>query len=126
MKEVNRRRRILIVDDDVEFRSAIETLLFDDGYEVVTAEHGAVALGVVERTPPDAILLDLNMPVMGGEDFAQQFRRRYGRRVPIVIYTATPKPRIAEQIGNARVLNKPVELEELLSVLQKTTTDSDS
>ncbi|MGH2550792.1 MAG: response regulator [Thermomicrobiales bacterium] len=119
----NSRRCILIVDDDAEFRTALETLLFENGYEVVTAEHGGTALRLVERTSPDAILLDLNMPVMGGEDFARQFRSKYGQRVPIVIYTATPKPRIAEQIGNARVLNKPVELEELLSVLNKTTAE---
>ncbi|CAN5580667.1 N/A [soil metagenome] len=117
---MKKRHRVLVVDDDPEFRFAVAELLFEDGYEVVTAEHGGVALRLVERARPDAILLDLNMPVMGGEDFARQFRSKYGRHIPIVIFTATPKPRIDEQIGNALVLSKPVELEELLSVLEKT------
>jgi CheY-like chemotaxis protein len=118
---LSRRRRILIVDDDADLRTALEIVLSEDGYEVATAEHGRAALHVVEHSPPDAILLDLNMPVMGGEDFAKQFRERYGKRVPIVIFTATPKPRIAEQIGNARVLNKPIELDDLLRVLHVAT-----
>jgi CheY-like chemotaxis protein len=118
----NERRRILVVEDDADLRSALEMLLMDDGFEVVSAEHGGVALRILERSRPDAILLDLNMPVMDGETFAHRFRDRYGSDVPIVIYTATPKPRIAERIGNARVLRKPVELDDLLSVLHSTTS----
>jgi CheY-like chemotaxis protein len=118
----NERRRILVVEDDADLRSALEMLLIDDGFEVISAEHGGVALRVLERAQPDAILLDLNMPVMDGETFAHQFRDRYGSDVPIVIYTATPKPRIAERIGNARVLRKPIELDDLLSILHNTTS----
>lgn len=117
----NERRRILVVEDDADLRSALEMLLIDDGFEVVSAEHGGAALRLLERDQPDAILLDLNMPVMDGETFAHKYRDRYGDDVPIVIYTATPKPRIAEQIGNARMLRKPVELDDLLSVLHSTT-----
>jgi CheY-like chemotaxis protein len=118
----NERRRILVVEDDADLRSALEMLLIDDGFEVVSAEHGGVALRVLERVQPDAILLDLNMPVMDGETFAHQLRAQYGAEIPIVIYTATPKPRIAERIGNALVLRKPVEIDDLLSALHSTTT----
>jgi CheY-like chemotaxis protein len=121
----NERRRILLVEDDADLRSALEMLLVDDGFEVFSAEHGGVALRVLERAHPDAVLLDLNMPVMDGETFAHQFRAQYGAEIPIVIYTATPKPRIAEQIGNARVLRKPVEIDDLLDALHSTSpTDS--
>jgi CheY-like chemotaxis protein len=111
------QRSVLIVEDDDDLRSALEMLLDDDGFEVSSAEHGAVALRLLETIEPDVILLDLNMPVMDGETFARRYRSQYGPEVPIVICTTSPPPSIIERIGNASLLRKPIELDHLLETV---------
>lgn len=114
-----RVRRILVVEDDADLRAALELVLLDDGFDVISAGDGNAALRVLEGVAPDAILLDLTMPVMDGATFARRFRSQHGLDTPIVIYTATPKPRIAEEIGNVEVLQKPAELDHLLNVINR-------
>ncbi len=116
----NERSRILIVEDDDDLRIALEMLLVDDGFDVESAEHGGIALKILEDIQPDAILLDLNMPVMDGETFAREYRSRHGRQVPILIYSATPPPRIADDIENTRILRKPLETDDLLTAIRDT------
>jgi two-component system OmpR family response regulator len=65
------RRRVLVVDDDASIRDLVDMALSDDGYEVISAAHGAAALVLVGRAKPDVILLDMRMPVMNGRTFAQ-------------------------------------------------------
>lgn len=114
-----RKRRILVVEDDADLRATLEYVLLDDGFDVISAGDGRAALRVLEGVAPDAILLDLTMPVMDGATFARRFRSQHGGSTPIVIYTATPRPRIAEEIGNAEVLQKPAELDHLLNVINR-------
>jgi len=111
------QRSVLIVEDDDDLRSALEMLLDDDGFEVASAEHGGVALRLLESIEPDVILLDLNMPVMDGETFARRYRSQYGASVPIVICTTSPPPSITERIGNVSLLRKPIELDNLLETV---------
>jgi CheY-like chemotaxis protein len=58
--------RVLVVDDDASIRSVVSELLQDEGYVVDTAEDGAQALRRARDAPPEAILLDLMMPVLDG------------------------------------------------------------
>ena len=79
---------VLVVDDDDDVCSAVAELLRLEGYGVQTAHHGQEGLQAVARQLPDLILLDMKMPIMGGTEFATAFRARYGREVPIVVFTA--------------------------------------
>src|SRR5581483_10950225 len=69
-------RRVLVVEDDRGIRDLLAAVLTDEGFDVRQAANGKEALAVLERWQPDAILLDLMMPVMDGWTFRREQRRR--------------------------------------------------
>ncbi len=79
--------RILIVDDDDNQRLLYRELFEDDGYEVFEARDGHEALARIERDPPDAVILDINMPGMDG---LQTLARIHDldRRLPVILHSA--------------------------------------
>jgi len=86
-----RRRggRVLVVEDDNDTRALLREYLEGAGLEVTSAENGRDALYVVNRESPDAILLDLGMPVMDGLDFLRNLRENpYTSGTPVVVVTA--------------------------------------
>lgn len=58
--------RVLVVDDEPEVRQVLVEFLSSRGYEVIAAEGGAKAVGIVETARPDLVLLDVAMPGMDG------------------------------------------------------------
>jgi len=80
---------VLVVEDDPATREVIRRTLEGDGWQVIEAENGRVALGAVAAKVPDLILLDLMMPEMDGFEFVAELRRNEAwRRVPVVVVTA--------------------------------------
>ncbi len=65
---------VLIVDDDENIGISLRYLMEGQGYEVSVARDGEEALSIVERAPPDLILLDVNMPKRDGYDVCQILR----------------------------------------------------
>jgi GAF domain-containing protein/DNA-binding response OmpR family regulator len=89
LKQHRRDRPILVVDDDAGLRQLLRRMLEPEGYAVVEAENGRVALERLREAPPSVILLDLMMPEMDGFAFVAEFRRHEPwRAVPIVVITA--------------------------------------
>jgi signal transduction histidine kinase len=80
------RSTILLVDDEKRFRESSQRLLTGRGYDVITAEDGQRALDFLSRNSVDLILLDLKMPVMGGEEFIQAMHPLYPD-IPVVVIT---------------------------------------
>jgi CheY-like chemotaxis protein len=85
-----RDRPVLVVDDDAGLRQLLRRMLEPEGYTVVEAENGRVALARLdEDVRPGVILLDLMMPEMDGFEFVAEFRRHEAwRAIPIVVVTA--------------------------------------
>lgn len=113
---------ILVVDDDADIRAILALVLDADGHEVETASDGAAALVRLRRGPlPSLILLDMMMPRLDGEDLLRELRRDPGTaRIPVVILTGHPAARRkASELGAAGCLEKPVELQELLSTVHR-------
>jgi GAF domain-containing protein/CheY-like chemotaxis protein/anti-sigma regulatory factor (Ser/Thr protein kinase) len=80
---------VLVVDDDVALRQLLRRMLEPEGYTVVEAENGRVALERLRGVSPSVILLDLMMPEMDGFEFVAEFRRHEAwRTIPIVVITA--------------------------------------
>jgi len=101
-------------------RESIERALAFEGYEVAVAADGAEALQVVGRTAPDAIVLDLMMPVLDGLGVCRSLRAA-GDRTPILVLTA--RHTVADRVngldaGADDYLVKPFALEELLARLR--------
>jgi CheY-like chemotaxis protein len=89
LRQHRRDRPVLVVDDDAEIRQLLRRMLEPEGYMVVEAENGRVALERLRETPPSVVLLDLMMPEMDGFAFVTEFRRHEPwRAIPIVVITA--------------------------------------
>lgn len=65
-------KKVLIVEDEAMLREAYEMVLKFHDYDVTTAANGLLALDEIDRRLPDLILLDMLMPVMGGEQFLDE------------------------------------------------------
>jgi CheY-like chemotaxis protein len=110
----------LVVDDSPEIRACIQTILEDEGYEVMTAPDGATALELARHRPPGAILLDLMMPVMDGIAFMQAYRQTPGPHAPIILLTVSnDAPAEVRDLGGDSTLRKPFDLDRLLAKIQE-------
>jgi two-component system, chemotaxis family, chemotaxis protein CheY len=112
---------ILVVDDDETLRWVLFWVLTDEGYSVMEAPDGAVALARVHEATPSLILLDMRMPVLDGWEFARRYRALPGPHAPIICVTAAASAEDvatrAAQIGAAASLSKPFNLDELLALV---------
>ena len=110
--------RVLVVDDDAQIRDVVALALLDEGYEVVTAANGAIALERAVEYPPHLILLDMRMPVLDGWRFAAAYRAQTAHPAPIVVMTAAQDARRwAAEIAAAGCLPKPFDLGHLLDLV---------
>jgi two-component system, OmpR family, response regulator MprA len=112
--------RILVVDDELPVRTALERALRLEGYDVELASDGIEALERLPETAPDALVLDVLMPRMDGIAATTQLRAR-GDRTPILLLTA--RDAVADRVagldaGADDYLVKPFALEELLARLR--------
>jgi len=83
------RKSILVVEDEIDMREAIETALKNADFHVLTAENGEQGLALALEHEPDLILLDLLMPVMGGQEVLKKLREHpYGERAKVIVLTA--------------------------------------
>jgi two-component system alkaline phosphatase synthesis response regulator PhoP len=84
--EVPVETTILVVDDKASVRTVVRDYLTEEGFRVVTAENGRMALYVARHEKPDLILLDIMMPEMGGYEFLRAYRKE--RNTPVILLTA--------------------------------------
>ena len=81
--------RVLVVDDSKTIRSSVQRILHPRGAMVLTASDGFAALCVVERQPPDIILLDLMMPRLDGYQTCALLKRHpVFNRIPVVMLSS--------------------------------------
>jgi DNA-binding response OmpR family regulator len=80
-------KRILVVDDEEGIRQLYKEELQDEGYEVELAERGEEALEKISTAKPDAVILDLKMPGMGGLEVLERIREQ-DKDLPVIISTA--------------------------------------
>ena len=80
---------ILVVDDELGIRQMTKNFLQLNGFDVITAENGKVALEKITKKMPDLILLDIEMPEMDGFSVLEQLRERESTRdIPVILLTA--------------------------------------
>ncbi len=110
---------ILVVDDDKNFRLLLEAELTLEGYEVVLADNGLVALKKIKEGAPDLVILDLKMPDLHGLEVLRTIRKK-NKELPIIICTAYEKMQDDYTIWSGRVaafLTKPLDLENLKDII---------
>ena len=112
----------LVVDDEVRLRDALRRVLEESGYECLTAESGAAALEILERSDIPVVLSDLNMPEMDGNDLLKRVKASPKTTdIPVVVVTSVGNPAKEKELmalGALAVLTKPVTPADLLSKLE--------
>lgn len=111
--------RILIVDDEVTFRTVAAAALTKSGHSVLEAEDGRTALALLGAHPVDLIITDVLMPEQDGLELIMKVRESQNP-VPIIAITGHPAKaalylKIAQALGAQRVLAKPFSMEDLLA-----------
>jgi len=120
---------ILVVDDNLPNRLVVKAFLESAGYSVVLAENGAEAIAVVQdRSQLKLVLMDIDMPVMRGDEATRRLRSTGGRigALPIVALTANVLPEDRDTLFEAGVddmLAKPVRRDALLSTVARAIGD---
>jgi two-component system response regulator MprA len=109
--------RILVADDDTAVRESLRRSLAFNGYDVSLAVDGAATLAAIDETPPDLVLLDVNMPRVDGLEVCRRLRAA-GSDVPVLMLTA--RVEVGDRVlgldaGADDYLPKPFALEELLA-----------
>ena len=111
--------KVLVVDDSQESVDLLEYFLKPAGYKIIKARDGAEALDIVEKDPPDIILLDIMLPKVNGYEVCEKLKKRQSTfHIPIIMITVLKelKDKIkALEAGADDFLSKPFDSVELLT-----------
>jgi CheY-like chemotaxis protein len=116
---------VLVVEDVPSLQKLLVMMLRKAGHDVAAAANGQEAVDLAEREPFDIILMDIQMPGMNGLEATRHIRSREmqsGAHVPIIAVTAhalNGDSRTCLAAGCDAYLRKPVDLAELLSLMQR-------
>jgi two-component system alkaline phosphatase synthesis response regulator PhoP len=125
---MEKKAKILLVDDDIDFVEATKIVLESKPYEVIVAHEGDEALRKAREENPDLILLDIIMPVKDGFTAAGQFKKDPQlSKIPVIMLTSYSSRRGETSIPVSRGLEleaedyveKPISPEELLSRVEQ-------
>ena len=116
---------ILIIEDEHDIRAVLTEILEDEGYAVASVPNGLEALMFLQEHRPQLILLDLGMPVMTGWEFREQQRRDPALAdIPVIVMSAIPHlSQTAAALQAANCLDKPIELNALLGMVEQYCAD---
>ena len=117
------KKRILLVDDEIDIVTMIRMRLEASGFEVIVATDGKEALNAARTQSPDLIILDLMLPTMDGFHVARMLKydARY-KNIPIIMLTAKAGEsdrKTGEDVGVDAFFNKPFEAEKLLAKIRE-------
>src|SRR5512139_1908931 len=114
---------ILIADDETDLRVMLRILLERDGYRIVEAHHGEEAVELCKQQLPDAVLLDILMPIMDGAAACAHIRALPGGdRVPVLMITALNDRQSIDRCfdaGATDYLTKPINQQVLRRRMQR-------
>ncbi|GMV36616.1 MAG: transcriptional regulator [Fimbriimonadales bacterium] len=120
-----RKTTILVVDDEQNIRRILQAALERDGYRVLTAESGLVALDMIKSEPVDLIITDVMMPDMDGVELLSHISETLPDAAIILItaYGTIPQAVSAIRMGAHDYITKPFDLEVLRNVVANSLAD---
>ena len=111
---------LLIVDDDESHRTLLADFLEQLGYRTRQAKDGREALDMMEEELPQAVLLDLRMPVMSGWGLLDALKKMpRAKNLPIIIISAYGFEWEAELVGASGYISKPVDLDKVRETVER-------
>jgi len=113
--------KILVVDDEKVIRDGCRRVLADNNYQVLIAENGREAMNALEKEQVDIVLLDLKMPVMGGEEVLEQANKTYPD-IPVIIITGHGTIDTAVECmknGAYDFITKPFQIDQFIMTIKR-------
>jgi len=122
--ETKRRKKVLVVDDELDFLSIMNFFLTLEGYNVETVSDGAEAIKSVKKERPDLILLDVIMPRMDGYSALRELRQdRMTKDIPVIMLSILDQTEEqTESLNITDYLVKPFSSERLIQKIRQTLT----
>lgn len=114
-------KTVLVVDDEALIALALEAVLEDNGYQVLTASNGKKALELLAEELPDLVLLDMMMPVMNGPATVEAISADHRlRNLPVIIHSSLSEEAVRSRVANAAaILRKPASAEAVLETVAR-------
>ena len=114
-------KKILLVEDESDFRGALRMRLEAHGYDIIEAEDGAIGLDAARHQNPDLIILDVMLPKMDGFKVARllKFDVKY-KNIPLMMLTVMSQEndrKMGRSVGADAYLTKPYQPQELLDTI---------
>lgn len=117
---MKRKIRVLLVDDEEDFRQLMVFWLELKGYTAITASDGKAAVEMVKKEKPDIMLLDIRMPLMDGRDTLKKIRR-FNKNLPVILisaYVNDPRTKDILSYGISGVFYKAKDFNLVLPLLE--------
>jgi len=125
-------KTVLAVDDEVQARDFVSTVLEENGYTPILAENGEEAMEIMRQNKPDLVILDIMMPKQSGIKMYRELKSAESLRdIPVIIYSGLPRrtllralAALTESSGESvpdpdAYLEKPVTPEHLAATIKK-------
>jgi len=116
------KKKILVVDDEINILQTLTDLLSSSGYEVVTAMDGKAGIEMAKKAKPDLVLLDIMMPKVSGIELLKQVKSKTKHaHIPIIVLSAKSNiETIEEAMKNYadKYITKPYDPKDLLTSIQ--------
>lgn len=117
-------RKALVVDDEIHIVQVVAIKLRNNGFDVTTAENGAVGLELAGEICPDIIVTDFQMPVMTGLEMIENLRKQESTKdIPVIMLTARGfaiEEGQKESLKISAFLSKPFSPREVLKTIEET------
>jgi DNA-binding response OmpR family regulator len=118
----DRKIWVLVVDDNLVVRKTTGKLLRKEGFEIILAEDGEEAMGLIELCTPDCIVLDLLMPKVHGHGFLTWLRKK-NKTLPVIVVSGIEQQSglvsAIESLGIAGWVSKPGNPKEVAKMIRK-------
>lgn len=117
-------KKILIVDDELEYLNLLRIQLIENGYSVIEAKNGKEGLRIALVEHPNLILLDINMPIMNGMDMLEALRRdEDGRSIKVILLTNLMPDdevirKVVKEVPTYYLIKSDIQFNELLEKIQ--------
>jgi CheY-like chemotaxis protein len=113
-------KTVLVVDDELAIADMLCVVLEGEGYRVVTASNGQVALASLTMTRPDMVLCDLMMPLLDGQELCRAMKSdpQY-QAIPIILMSAVGDSLISAATQHDGFIGKPFDIDEVLALVER-------
>jgi two-component system alkaline phosphatase synthesis response regulator PhoP len=115
--------KVLVVDDEVYILHILDFSLGAEGFDVITANNGELAIEKAKQEKPDLIVLDIMMPVLDGYETCRRLKREAEtKNIPVVLLTAKGRDvdkRLGYEVGAVDYIVKPFSPNRLIERIQE-------